>query len=160
MPAEAGDATVMTPPAELGGLNAGALFAHVIASVKSPGASAAGARGWTRPTIAELQRMLPQYAISEMLGRGGMGAVYKGVQRSLDRTVAIKTLPPGIEDAAVHYIERSRSRRRRWRGSGIAPAAIKCQPRSAPQKVEGAACLFGRRPKRLVSAARLWPART
>tara|TARA_R110002096_G_scaffold187584_10_gene367082 strand:+ start:1160 stop:4438 length:3279 start_codon:yes stop_codon:yes gene_type:complete len=37
--------------------------------------------------------MLPQYEISGFLGRGGMGAVYRGRQIRLDRDVAIKVLP-------------------------------------------------------------------
>ncbi|MDF1740358.1 MAG: SUMF1/EgtB/PvdO family nonheme iron enzyme [Verrucomicrobiales bacterium] len=37
--------------------------------------------------------MLPQYEITGFLGRGGMGAVYRGRQRRLDRNVAIKVLP-------------------------------------------------------------------
>ncbi|MEQ1859772.1 MAG: bifunctional serine/threonine-protein kinase/formylglycine-generating enzyme family protein [Chthoniobacteraceae bacterium] len=93
------DALEPSTPTEFGGLNPGDLFAHAL---KTP-----GARGWTPPTVEELQRALPQYEISEMIGRGGMGAVYKGVQRSLDRFVAIKILPPGIaDDHDVHYADR------------------------------------------------------
>jgi len=42
--------------------------------------------------------MLPQYRIEHLIGRGGMGSVYKGVQLNLDRPVAIKLLP--VEMAA------------------------------------------------------------
>jgi len=42
--------------------------------------------------------MLPQYETSAMIGRGGMGAVYKGRQPKLDRDVAIKLLPESLSD--------------------------------------------------------------
>ncbi|MCB1062549.1 MAG: serine/threonine protein kinase, partial [Verrucomicrobiae bacterium] len=48
---------------------------------------------WEPPSPGELQAMLPQYEISDIIGRGGMGAVYKGRQAKLNRTIAIKLLP-------------------------------------------------------------------
>jgi len=48
---------------------------------------------WTPPTPEELAELLPQYRIVALLGRGGMGAVYKGEQATLERPVAIKLLP-------------------------------------------------------------------
>ncbi len=48
---------------------------------------------WQPPDVEELSRLLPQYRIESLLGRGGMGAVYKGWQTALERPVAIKLLP-------------------------------------------------------------------
>ncbi len=55
---------------------------------------------------------MPGYTIEKLLGRGGMGAVYRGVQMNLDRPVAIKILPPGVEKEDPSFAERFKSEAR------------------------------------------------
>ncbi len=50
------------------------------------------------PSVEDLNQHLVGYEVSELIGRGGMGAVYRGRQLSLDRGVAIKILPPSIAE--------------------------------------------------------------
>ena len=80
----------------------------------TPPPSRAGAptMSWMPPTVEHLQSLLPQYEIISMLGHGGMGAVYKGKQKSLDRLVAIKILPPGLDDDEVKFSERFKNEAR------------------------------------------------
>ena len=66
----------------------------------------AARRGWEPPSAEELQRSFSQYEIRSVLGRGGMGAVYLGWQKSLDRLVAIKVLPPDVADGAADFAGR------------------------------------------------------
>jgi len=74
-----------------------------------PPRTTGGNWNWTPPSAAELEAILPGYTVEKLIGRGGMGAVYKGVQSSLDRPVAIKILPDGIGKEDLNFAERFRN---------------------------------------------------
>ena len=58
-----------------------------------------------------MNALLPQYAFEKLAAYGGMGAVFRGRQRSLDRLVAIKILPPEF-GAEPEFAERFKSEAR------------------------------------------------
>ena len=62
---------------------------------------------WTPPEVEELARLLPQYQIDRILGRGGMAVVYQALQIELDRPVAIKLLPAEMA-ADQEFVDRFR----------------------------------------------------
>lgn len=51
---------------------------------------------WKPPLPEELEPLMSGFTILSLLGRGGMGAVYHGIQENLEREVAIKLLPPEL----------------------------------------------------------------
>ena len=48
------------------------------------------------PEPADLALLFPEFEITSLIGRGGMGAVYRARDRELDRVIAIKILPPEV----------------------------------------------------------------
>ena len=83
--------------ASVQGLCPACLLAFHLAPATQAG-DAPGDHAFTPPAAAELGEQFPQLEIIELIGRGGMGAVYRARQRELDRFVALKILPRSLGD--------------------------------------------------------------
>jgi predicted Ser/Thr protein kinase len=59
------------------------------------------------PSLEELAGRIPGIALTALIGRGGMGAVYRGQQTDLARDVAVKVLPQTLSNDPV-FVERFR----------------------------------------------------
>ncbi|TWU39598.1 serine/threonine-protein kinase [Novipirellula artificiosorum] len=68
--------------------------------------------GQTPPNIEDVRSAFPQLEVIELIGQGGMGAVYKARQKSLNRLIAIKLLTrqsDGTNDFEARFTREARA---------------------------------------------------
>jgi serine/threonine protein kinase len=113
------------------------------------GTEGAGDSGFVPPAVEAIAKLFPQLEVLELIGRGGMGAVYKARQPGLDRLVALKILPPragGDPGFAERFMREARALARlshpnivavydfgQVSSAGVSPASAAGVPPVAPQ---------------------------
>ncbi len=71
-----------------------------------------------KPAAAEAPRRIGKYVVSEVLGEGAMGIVYKGIDPHIDRPVAIKTIRRQLLAPAAQDLEAVQRFRREAKAAG------------------------------------------
>jgi tRNA A-37 threonylcarbamoyl transferase component Bud32 len=87
------------------------LLQGVMPAASRPSPTLAFVEAYVAPTVEEVAKLFPQLDVKELIGQGGMGAVYLARQRGLDRPVALKLVRPREADPtfAERFVREARA---------------------------------------------------